>query len=65
MLSVYAPDIKVDVYEATARYSEIGAGVALTWRTRRLMTELGLVDDITAIGGQFNSELRMPVVCLH
>jgi hypothetical protein len=62
MLSKYAADIKVDVYEATARYSEVGAGLGLTWRSRRIVNELGLADDITAIGGQLDSSLRMLVL---
>jgi salicylate hydroxylase len=59
MLSKYAPDVKVDVYESTARFSDIGAGVSLQWRSRRLVAELGLADDISGIGGQLDSTLRM------
>lgn len=45
-------DIAVDVYEATAEFTEIGAGVSVRPRTLRFMAELGLFEDLHAISGK-------------
>jgi hypothetical protein len=49
--------VEIDIYEATTRFTEVGAGVALTWRTRRTLAALNLQDDLTAIGAQFDDTL--------
>ena len=40
-----SPDISVDVYEAASKFTEIGAGIALSWRTRQVLKSLGLEED--------------------
>ncbi|KAI0314036.1 salicylate hydroxylase [Amylostereum chailletii] len=47
------PDIDVTVYEAAAQFAEVGAGIGIWWRTRRILQALGLEADVTAIGGRF------------
>jgi salicylate hydroxylase len=41
-----SPNIRVDVYEAASKFSEIGAGIVVQWRTRQILTSLGLEEDI-------------------
>ena len=42
-------DIKVDIYEAAARFTEIGAGFVLSLRPWRVMRTLGLDKDLEAL----------------
>ncbi|KAA1470032.1 FAD/NAD(P)-binding domain-containing protein [Dentipellis sp. KUC8613] len=44
-----AANIAVDVYEAAARFTEVGAGIGMWWRTWALMCALGLERDIVAL----------------
>ena len=39
-------DIRVDVYEAASKFTEIGAGIGVYWRTRQVLKSLGLEDDV-------------------
>jgi salicylate hydroxylase len=41
-----SPDIRIDVYEAASRFTEIGAGIGVWWRTRQVLKYLGLEEDI-------------------
>ena len=41
-----SPDIRVDVYEAAANFTEIGAGIVVQWRVRQILASLGLEEDI-------------------
>ncbi|TFY79683.1 hypothetical protein EWM64_g4332 [Hericium alpestre] len=43
------PDLQVDLYEATARFSEVGAGIGMWWRTWSIMKTLRLDGDIAAL----------------
>ncbi|KAI0793194.1 FAD/NAD(P)-binding domain-containing protein [Abortiporus biennis] len=43
------PDIKVDVYEATERFKEIGAGVMFWDRTWKILAKLGLTNDMKKV----------------
>jgi salicylate hydroxylase len=56
-----SPDIRVDVYEAASKFTEIGAGIGVWWRTRQILKYLGLEEDIfrllTFRPGQDRSEL--------
>ncbi|KAI0033082.1 salicylate hydroxylase [Vararia minispora EC-137] len=45
------PDVHVDVYEAASRFAEIGAGIAIPQRPRRLFAEMGLEQDVVALAG--------------
>ncbi|TFY52246.1 hypothetical protein EVG20_g10633 [Dentipellis fragilis] len=56
------PDIAVDVYEATARFTEIGAGIGMWWRTWTLMKALGLDADIAALLGAAPRDERLPTL---
>ena len=40
-----SPDISVDVYEAASKFTEIGAGIGLSWRTRQILKSLDLEED--------------------
>ena len=40
------PDVQVDVYEAAAQFTEIGAGVSMWDRTWKIFQELGLENDL-------------------
>jgi salicylate hydroxylase len=55
-------DISVDVYEAASKFTEIGAGITLWWRTRQVLKSLGLEEDVirllTVPPGQDRGELR-------
>ena len=50
-------DIKVDLYESTKSFTEIGAGIALWLRPWRALRELGLADDLTKLLEKPISEL--------
>jgi NAD(P)-binding Rossmann-like domain len=56
-----SPDISVDVYEAASKFTEIGAGITLWWRTRQVLKSLGLEEDVirllTVPPGQDRGEL--------
>jgi len=56
-----SPEIQVDVYEAASKFTEIGAGIALWWRTRQVLKSLGLEEDIVRLlafrPGEDRSEL--------
>jgi NAD(P)-binding Rossmann-like domain len=41
-----SPDIRIDVYEAASKFTEIGAGIGVWWRTKQVLTSLGLEEDI-------------------
>jgi salicylate hydroxylase len=41
-----SPNICVDVYEAAAKFTEIGAGILVQWRIRQILASLGLEEDI-------------------
>ena len=41
-----SPDISVDVYEAASVFTEIGAGISVSWRTRQVLRSLGLEEDV-------------------
>jgi len=44
-----SPNIRVDVYEAASKFAEIGAGIGIWWRTKQVLTSLGLEEDITRL----------------
>jgi salicylate hydroxylase len=56
-----SPKIQVDVYEAASKFTEIGAGIAMWWRTRQVLKLLGLEEDIVHLlafhPGEDRSEL--------
>ncbi|KAH9988531.1 salicylate hydroxylase [Russula vinacea] len=41
-----SPNISIDVYEAASKFTEIGAGITLWWRTRQVLKSLGLEEDV-------------------
>ena len=41
-----SPDIRIDVYEAASKFTEIGAGIAVYWRTRQVLKSLGMEEDV-------------------
>ncbi|KAH9988557.1 salicylate hydroxylase [Russula vinacea] len=41
-----SPDISVDVYEAASKFTEVGAGIGVWWRTRQALKSLGLEEDL-------------------
>ena len=41
-----SPNIRVDIYEAASKFAEIGAGIGIWWRTKQVLTSLGLEEDI-------------------
>jgi 2-polyprenyl-6-methoxyphenol hydroxylase-like FAD-dependent oxidoreductase len=55
-----ATDISIDVYEAASRFAEIGAGLGFSWRTMRVLAELGLEDEVAAIGGRLKEGRGAP-----
>ncbi|KAI0317079.1 salicylate hydroxylase [Amylostereum chailletii] len=57
-------DIQVDLYEAASHFGEIGAGLGIWWRGRKILQALGLDNDISAIGGDFDDE-RVPTFTLR
>jgi salicylate hydroxylase len=44
-----SPEIQVDVYKAASKFTEIGAGIALWWRTTQVLKSLGLEEDIVCL----------------
>ena len=61
-----SPEIQVDVYEAASKFTEIGAGISVWWRTRQVLKSLGLEEDIvrlvTFLPGQDRGEPRHAAV---
>ncbi|KAG6835640.1 hypothetical protein H0H93_016271 [Arthromyces matolae] len=47
-LSKY-PDIHVDIYEAAARFSEVGAGIGVWPRVWKILESLGLSHDLAQL----------------
>lgn len=41
-----SPHIRIDVYEAASKFTEMGAGIGVWWRTRQVLKYLGLEEDI-------------------
>ncbi|KAI0294489.1 salicylate hydroxylase [Multifurca ochricompacta] len=41
-----SPHIHIDIYEAASKFTEIGAGINVWWRTRQVLKTLGLEDDV-------------------
>ncbi|KAI0046039.1 FAD/NAD-P-binding domain-containing protein [Auriscalpium vulgare] len=60
-LSQY-PNIEVNVYEAATTFTEIGAGIGLWWRTRMVLRELNLEDDVMRLLDTRPSENRTPTL---
>ena len=56
-------DIKIDVYEATAKYSETGAGVVFYMRPFKILQRLGLEADILKLLGKSEASFT-PGECL-
>ena len=50
------PDIDVDIYEAASTFAEIGAGVTIMTRTRRILEEMGLRSEIAAMNGSIEND---------
>ncbi|KZP04830.1 FAD/NAD(P)-binding domain-containing protein [Athelia psychrophila] len=44
-------NIKVDMYEAAREFGEVGAGIAMWYRTQQIMEKLGLHNDLEALAG--------------
>ena len=44
-----SPDIRIDVYEAASKFTEIGAGIGVWWRTRQVLKYLGLEEDVARL----------------
>jgi len=44
-----SPNIRVDVYEAASKFTEIGAGISVWWRTRQVLKSLGLEEDVNRL----------------
>ncbi len=44
-----SPNICVDIYEAASEFAEIGAGIGVWWRSRQVLTSLGLEEHITRL----------------
>ena len=44
-----SPNIRVGVYEAASKFTEIGAGIGVWWRTRQILKSLGLEEDVTRL----------------
>ncbi|KAI0277471.1 salicylate hydroxylase [Russula aff. rugulosa BPL654] len=60
-----SPNIRVDVYEAASKFTEIGAGIVASWRTRQILTSLGLEEDIIRLLPFRPSEDKVPSVQLR
>ena len=62
-----SPDIHVDIYEAASKFTEIGAGIGVWWRTRQILKSLGLEEDLFRLldfcPGQDRGELWVCVIC--
>ncbi|KAF8229500.1 FAD/NAD(P)-binding domain-containing protein [Tricholoma matsutake] len=50
-LSKY-PDIDVDIYEAAAQFSEVGAGIGVWPRVWKTLAQLGIYEDLERVTGQ-------------
>ena len=50
-------DIKIDLYESSNSFTEIGVGIGLWLRPWRALRELGLADDLTKLLGKPKPEL--------
>ncbi len=48
MLSKY-PNIDVEIYEAAAEFSEVGAGIGVWPRVWRILEKLGLSEDFSRV----------------
>jgi salicylate hydroxylase len=57
-----SPDISIDVYEAASEFTEIGAGISLSWRTRQVLKSLGLEEDVIRLVPFRPGEDRVPSV---
>jgi hypothetical protein len=44
-----SPNIRVEVYEAASKFTEIGAGIGIWWRTRQVLKSLGLEEDVVRL----------------
>jgi len=44
-----SPNIRVDVNEAASKFTEIGAGIGVWWRTRQVLKSLGLEEDVNRL----------------
>jgi salicylate hydroxylase len=49
-LSKY-PDIDVDIYEAAAQFTEIGAGIGVWPRVWKTLAQLGIDEDLARVTG--------------
>lgn len=47
VLGKFSKDIQVDVYEATAECTQVGAGIAVWKRTWCIFQQLGLIEVLT------------------
>ncbi|KAN0109198.1 salicylate hydroxylase [Russula decolorans] len=57
-----SPKIRVDVYEAASKFTEIGAGIGIWWRTKQVLTSLGLEEDIIRLLPSHPGEDQVPSV---
>ncbi|KAI0290583.1 salicylate hydroxylase [Russula brevipes] len=57
-----SPDIRVDVYEAASKFTEIGAGIGLWWRTRQVLKSLGLEEDVVRLLSFRPGQERVPSI---
>lgn len=44
-----SPNICIDIYEAASKFTEMGAGIGVWWRTRQALKCLGLEEDIVRL----------------
>ncbi|KAI0322131.1 salicylate hydroxylase [Amylostereum chailletii] len=59
-----SPDIQIDLYEAANKFGEIGAGLGIWWRGRRVLQMLGLDEEMSAVGGPM-TDTRIPTFRLR
>ncbi|KAI9507157.1 salicylate hydroxylase [Russula earlei] len=57
-----SPNIRVDVYEAASKFSEIGAGIGVWWRTRQVLKSLGLEEDVIRLLSFRPGQDRVPTI---
>lgn len=57
-----SPDIRIDVYEAASKFTEIGAGIGVWWRTRQVLKYLGLEEDIIRLLSFRPGQDRVPSI---
>ena len=56
------PDIDVQVYESAGKLAEIGAGVMVWGRAWKIMTTLGLAEQLRrAVGGPVDRDIGDPL----